>query len=203
MRAFAKRLIAEFERHGELEVIVTDSAGCGSMMKESGHLLHADKAWAERAQAFSAKVRDVNEFIAEWVKAHPPTHPLKQRVTYHDPCHLLNTQKIKQQPRDLLRAIPSIEFVELPESNWCCGSAGVYNIMHPAMADKVLQRKLDAIASTKADILVTSNPGCLMQIQMGLRARGMAMKVMHVSDVLNIAYGNEMMTRWHDDTMTR
>jgi glycolate oxidase iron-sulfur subunit len=189
MRAFAKRLIAEFERQGELGVIVTDSAGCGSMMKEYGHLLRDDQEWAERAHAFSAKVRDVNEFIAEWVKANPPKNSIKQRVTYHDPCHLLNTQKVKQQPREMLRAIPGIEFVELPEANWCCGSAGVYNITHPAMANKVLQHKLDAIASTQANILVTANPGCLMQIQMGIRQRGLPIQVMHVSEVLDMAYG--------------
>jgi glycolate oxidase iron-sulfur subunit len=191
MRAFAKRLITEFERCGELDVIVTDSAGCGSMMKEYGHLLQDDKAWGERAKTFSAKVRDVNEFMVEWVEANPPTHPIKQRVTYHDPCHLLNTQKVKQQPREILRAIPGIEFVELPEANWCCGSAGVYNITHPAMANKVLQHKLDAIASTQANILVTANPGCLMQIQMGIRQRGLPIQVMHIADMLSMAYGEK------------
>ena len=187
-RAFAKRLIAEFEKHGDLDAIVTDSAGCGSMMKEYCHLLHDDPQWAARAQAFSAKVRDANEFLGALVKANPPTHPLAQRVTYHDPCHLLNTQKVKAQPREMLRAIPGIEFVELPDSHWCCGSAGIYNITHPDMAHKVLQRKIDAIASTHAQILVTANPGCMMQIQMGLRERGLAVKVMHVSDVLEMAY---------------
>jgi glycolate oxidase iron-sulfur subunit len=129
--------------------------------------------------------------MVEWVEANPPTHPIKQRVTYHDPCHLLNTQKVKQQPREILRAIPGIEFVELPEANWCCGSAGVYNITHPAMANKVLQHKLDAIASTQANILVTANPGCLMQIQMGIRQRGLPIQVMHIADMLSMAYGEK------------
>ncbi len=187
-RMFAKRLIKEFETCGELDVIVTDSAGCGSMLKAYGHLLKDDPEFAERAARFSAKVRDASEFLCDLVTANPPTNPIRQRVTYHDPCHLLNTQKIKQQPRQMLRAIPGIEFVELPESNWCCGSAGVYNITHPQMASKVLARKIQAIASTKADILVTANPGCLMQIQMGLTARGLPIKLMHISQLMDEAY---------------
>ena len=110
------------------------------------------------------------------------------RVTYHDPCHLLNTQKVKLQPREMLRAIPGIELVELPESNWCCGSAGIYNITHPDMAQKVLARKIDAISATGASILVTANPGCLMQIRMGLAQRGLPVRVMHISELLDQAY---------------
>ena len=118
----------------------------------------------------------------------PPTRPLRRRVTYHDPCHLLNTQKVRSQPREMLRAIPGIDLVELPDSNWCCGSAGIYNITHPAMAQQVLKRKIDAIATTGADILVTANPGCLMQIGMGIRERGLPTQVMHISEVLDMAY---------------
>src|SRR5512143_590815 len=187
-RAFARRLIAEVERHGELDAIVTDSAGCGSMMQGYGHLLHDDPAWAARARAFSAKVRDINEYIAACVRANPPRGGIHGRVTYHDPCHLANTQKVKQQPRDILRAIPGLDYVELPDGAWCCGSAGIYNITHPAMAEQVLARKIDAIAASGADILVTANPGCMMQIEMGLRARGLPVRVMHIVDVLDIAY---------------
>jgi glycolate oxidase iron-sulfur subunit len=113
---------------------------------------------------------------------------MNKRVTYHDPCHLLNTQKVRNQPRELLRTIPGIELVELPDSHWCCGSAGIYNITHPAMAQKVLARKIDAIASTGAEILVTANPGCLMQIRMGLRQRGLKTQTMHISQMLDQAY---------------
>jgi glycolate oxidase iron-sulfur subunit len=239
-RAFAKRLIAAFEPHDTLSAIVTDSAGCGSMLKEYGHLLKDDPQWAERAQSFSAKVRDSNEFLAARVKANPPAarlggsnrlaevlqtsapprHPRQDRgagrlenasrlaegpppstlplsrledasrlrVTYHDPCHLLNTQKVKTQPREMLCSIPWIDLVELPDSNWCCGSAGIYNITHPAMSQKVLQRKIDAIASTGASVLVTANPGCLMQIRMGLAQRGLPVRVMHISELLEQAY---------------
>ncbi|MBI5879338.1 MAG: (Fe-S)-binding protein [Chloroflexi bacterium] len=187
-RDFARRLIAEFERHGALDVILTDSAGCGTIMKEYGHLLRDDPRWSTRAAQFSAKVRDINEYIVERVKAQPPRGRVHGRVTYHDPCHLVNTQKVKQPPRDILRAIPGLEYVELPDGAWCCGSAGIYNITHPAMADQVLARKLDAIAASGADILVTANPGCMMQIQMGLRARGLPVRVMHIVDVLDIAY---------------
>jgi glycolate oxidase iron-sulfur subunit len=187
-RTFAKRLIAAFEPHDTLSAIVTDSAGCGSMLKEYGHLLKDDPQWAERAHFFSAKVRDSNEFLAERVKAKSPTGLIRQRVTYHDPCHLLNTQKVKTQPREMLRSIPGIDLVELPESNWCCGSAGIYNITHPEMAQKVLQRKIDAIAATRAAIVVTANPGCLMQIRMGLAQRGLRVRVMHISELLEQAY---------------
>jgi glycolate oxidase iron-sulfur subunit len=189
-RTFAKRLIAAFEPYDTLSAIVTDSAGCGSMLKEYGHLLKDDPQWAERAQRFSAKVRDSNEFLAARVKANPPSQAPapRLRVTYHDPCHLLNTQKVKTQPREMLRSIPGIDLVELPESNWCCGSAGIYNITHPEMAQKVLARKIDAIASTGASILVTANPGCLMQIRMGLAQRGLPIRVMHISELLEQAY---------------
>jgi glycolate oxidase iron-sulfur subunit len=133
-RDFARRLIAEFEQCGPLNVIVTDSAGCGSILKEYGHLLHDDPAWAARAARFSALVRDSNEFLAERIKACPPKRAMQKRATYHDPCHLLNTQKVRNQPREMLKTIPGLELVELPDSNWCCGSAGIYNITHPAMA---------------------------------------------------------------------
>jgi glycolate oxidase iron-sulfur subunit len=187
-RDFARRLIAEFEQCGPLDVIVTDSAGCGSILKEYSHLLHDDPAWAERAERFSALMRDSNEFLAERVKACPPKRAIRRRVTYHDPCHLLNTQKVRSQPREMLRAIPELELIELPDSNWCCGSAGIYNITHPAMAQKVLARKIDSIAATGAEVLVTANPGCLMQIQMGLRQRGLRTQVMHISEMLDQAY---------------
>jgi glycolate oxidase iron-sulfur subunit len=178
------------------------------MLKEYVHLLKDDPLWAERARRFSAKVRDSNEFLAARVKADPPSQApallrarldaptasktqggsSRLRVTYHDPCHLLNTQKVKTQPREMLRSIPGIELVELPESNWCCGSAGIYNITHPDMARKVLARKIDAIASTGASILVTANPGCLMQMHMGLAERGLPIRVMHISELLDQAY---------------
>ncbi|HWN29016.1 MAG TPA: heterodisulfide reductase-related iron-sulfur binding cluster, partial [Actinomycetospora sp.] len=141
-------------------------AGCGSSMKEYGELLADDPQWAERASAFAAKVRDISEVVdATLADARARRHPIEAKVVYHDACHLGHAQKIRTEPRRVLRAIPGVDLVELPESEICCGSAGIYNMLQPQAASDLGKRKADNIRGTGADVLVTANPGCLLQIR--------------------------------------
>jgi glycolate oxidase iron-sulfur subunit len=162
LRRLAKRLAREnlhaFE--GGYDFIVTDSAGCGAALREAGHLLH-DESARDRAEAFSARIRDVAEVLAQLplpeprrplASAHDPSRPL--RVGYHDPCHLAHAQKVRSEPRAVLRRLPGVELVDLPNSDWCCGSAGVYNLTHPEMADAQLARKLDSIEQVAPELVV-------------------------------------------------
>jgi glycolate oxidase iron-sulfur subunit len=161
----AKALIAVFERAG-VDVIAVNVAGCGSSMKEYGELLADDPAWADRAAAFSAKVRDVSEVLADALEdSRAPRHRVDAAVVYHDACHLGHAQKIRTQPRDVLRSIPGVTLAELPEAEICCGSAGIYNMLQPEAAGDLGRRKADNIRGTGADVLVTANPGCLLQIR--------------------------------------
>jgi glycolate oxidase iron-sulfur subunit len=183
-RRLARHTIAAFERSGELPIIV-NSAGCGAMLKDYAHLLRDDPAWAARGIAFSARVRDVTEFLAE--RALPMAPQPAVRVAFQDPCHLLHAQRISRQPRVLLRQIPGIELVEMAEAGLCCGSAGAYNLTNPDESHRLQQRKLDHIAATGAEVLVTANPGCLLQLRAGLAARGSAMRVKHIVELLDEA----------------
>jgi glycolate oxidase iron-sulfur subunit len=174
--------------------IVTDSAGCGAALREAGHLLHDEDA-AARAARFSARVRDVSEVLAELglpeprVRLHAAADPARAlRIGYHDPCHLAHAQKVRSAPRALLRKLPGVELVDLPNSDWCCGSAGVYNLTHAAMADQQLEQKLDSIAQAAPELVVASNPGCLLHMERGARARGMAARMVHLVEVLARAY---------------
>ena len=161
----ARALIEVFER-ARVDVIAVNVAGCGSSMKEYGELLADDPAWAERAAAFSAKVRDVSEVLADALEdPRAPRHRIDATVVYHDACHLGHAQKIRTQPRDVLRSIPGVDLVELPEAEICCGSAGIYNMLQPEAAGDLGRRKADNIRGTGADLLVTANPGCLLQIR--------------------------------------
>ena len=161
----AKKLIAVFER-AQVDTIATNVAGCGSSMKEYGELLADDPAWAERAQAFAAKVRDISEVVDETLAdARARRHPIEAKIVYHDACHLGHAQKIRTEPRRVLRAIPGVDLVELPEAEICCGSAGIYNMLQPQAASDLGRRKADNIRGTGADVLVTANPGCLLQIR--------------------------------------
>jgi glycolate oxidase iron-sulfur subunit len=163
--ARAKELITVFERAG-VDVIAVNVAGCGSSMKEYGELLADDPAWADRAAAFSAKVRDVSEVLADALSdSRAPRHRVDAKVVYHDACHLGHAQKIRTQPREVLRSIPGVELAELPEAEICCGSAGIYNMLQPEAAGDLGRRKADNIRGTGADLLVTANPGCLLQIR--------------------------------------
>lgn len=186
-RRLARRNIASFEKLG-VDVIVVNAAGCGSTLKEYGHLLYGDPAWADRARDFSARVRDVSEFLADLGLATGPMGWVGATVTYQDPCHLVHAQRIRSQPRQLLKAIPGLELVEMKDSDVCCGSAGVYNLTHRAMSIRLLEEKMDNIAATGAGVVVTPNPGCAMQVSLGARRRGMSLEVVHVVDLLDRAY---------------
>lgn len=187
-RECARRNIAEFEPLN-LDCIVVVGSGCGATLKEYGHLLKDDPAWAGRAAVFSAKVRDFVEVFP------PPSFPLPapgSLVTYHDACHLANPQGIRQQPRDLVKAVCGDSYVELPESELCCGSAGTYNLTQPAMAERLQERKIGNILSTGAKTVVTTNPGCMLQIQAGLRKAGHPeIEVLHIADLLERKLGGE------------
>lgn len=185
-RGFARRNVEAFELD-DVDAVITNAAGCGSTLKEYGHLLQDDAA-ASQAARFAGKVRDVTEFLAE-IGIVPPAQPVHRVVAYHDACHLAHGQGIRNEPRQLLRAIPGLRLVELREADHCCGSAGLYNILQPGMAARLLEKKIAAIAATGADTVATGNPGCLMQIAKGLREHGLAVDVRHPVELLAEAYG--------------
>ncbi|MDB5043464.1 MAG: protein of unknown function cysteine-rich region domain protein [Candidatus Eremiobacteraeota bacterium] len=184
-RELAKRNIAAFER-SDADVYVINAAGCGSALKEYGHLLHDDPAWADRAIAFSAKVRDVTEYVDEMGLPPEALGPLRGIVTYQDACHLAHAQRITAPPRRLLEAIPGLEIREMAESSLCCGSAGIYNVTQPEMAQRLQRRKVDRVLEVAPTIVATANPGCALQIRNGLdRAGGAGIAVKHVIELLD------------------
>jgi glycolate oxidase iron-sulfur subunit len=182
-QAFARRAIDVFEKEA-VDAVVVNAAGCGSAMKEYGHLLRGDALYAERAQRFSEKVRDVTELLAE-LPARAPRHPLALRVAYHDACHLAHAQRIRKQPRALLRAIPGVELVEIAEPESCCGSAGIYNIVEPGPARELGERKARRVRETAAAVLVTTNPGCMVQLRTALGREGRPLPVHHLVELLD------------------
>ncbi|HEV8534470.1 MAG TPA: heterodisulfide reductase-related iron-sulfur binding cluster [Candidatus Limnocylindria bacterium] len=186
-RALARRNIVAFAR-ADVDAIVVNAAGCGAAMKEYGWLLKDDGEWSARASAFASKVRDSTEYLAE-IGVREPPGPVVARATWDDPCHLLHGQKVREQPRALLAAIPDLDLVPLDEADWCCGSAGTYNVTQPDLARSVLDRKVANILKTGAELVVTANPGCLMQMQAGLRAARAGVTVVHLMDLLDRAYG--------------
>jgi glycolate oxidase iron-sulfur subunit len=186
-RALARKNIAAFE-DVDTDAIMVNAAGCGANMKEYGWLLKDDPTWAKRAEAFAARVRDATEFLGDLGLRERPG-PLRLRATYDDPCHLLHGQRISAQPRSLLAAIPELEVVPLAEADMCCGSAGTYNVTQPDLARALLDRKIANIEKTGADVVVTANPGCLMQIASGLRRARSKARVVHLLDLLDEAYG--------------
>ncbi len=180
----AKRMIAAFEA-AEVDTVVINAAGCGSTMKEYGYLLRDDPAWAARAAAFSAKCKDISEFLSE-LDPQAPRHPLKLRVAYHDACHLQHAQGVRGQPRRLLAGIPELEIAEIPEASLCCGSAGIFNLLQPDTANQLGDRKVENLLTTNADAVASSNPGCLLQLMHGLRRRGLkAMPAFHMVELLD------------------
>lgn len=185
-RALARTNIAAFES-AAVDAVIVNAAGCGAAMKEYGWLLKDDPAWSARARMFAAKVKDATEFLGNLGLSAPPA-ALSGRVTWDDPCHLLHGQKIKDQPRALLGSIPGLEVVPLEEADWCCGSAGTYNVTQPDLARAILDRKVAKILQSGADTVVTANPGCLMQIQSGLDRAGAKVRVVHLLDLLDEAY---------------
>lgn len=185
-RQLAKRNIEVFEAEN-FDAIIVNAAGCGAMLKEYAMLLADDHELAERARAFSSKVRDICEFLAHHGFEPGPT-PLNLRVTYDAPCHLHHAQQVIHEPLELIRKIPGIEFVPLPQADSCCGSAGIYNLLHADMAEAILEKKLAAIRATQAQIVLTGNAGCLMHIGSGARLEQMSVTVMHPIELIARTY---------------
>jgi len=187
-RKLARANVAAFEKSGA-DYIVANAAGCGAMMKEYGALLADDPKWHERAEAVAARVRDVSELLAD---AGPkPGGNLPVTVTYDAPCHLMHAQRVVAAPLAVLGAVPGLTRVPLEGSEHCCGSAGIYNLIEPDVSDRVLAPKLANIAATSAPLVVTGNPGCLMQIGAGLRQAKMSARVVHPVDVLDASYAKQ------------
>ena len=179
----AKKAIEVFEQ-ANVDIIVTNAAGCGSNVKEYAHLLRDDPQYAERARRFSAKCKDISEVLAE-LEPRSPRHPLKLRVAFHDSCHLQHAQGVRAQPRDLLVRIPGLELVEVPESAICCGSAGIYNLVQPEAAKSLGDHKAELIAHLGADVVATGNPGCVLQLQSSLSRQHQKTPVLHTIQILD------------------
>ena len=173
----AKKMVDVFEQ-ANVETIVTNAAGCGSNVKEYGHLLRDVPEYADRARNFSAKCKDVSEVLAE-LAPRSQRHPLKLRVAFHDSCHLQHAQGVQAQPRALLASIPGIELVEIPESAICCGSAGIYNLVQPDAAKSLGDRKAELVSQLKVDVVATGNPGCILQLQAALARQHQKTPVVH------------------------
>lgn len=182
-RVFAKKLIDEFSKY-EYDTIIVNSAGCGSSMKEYHELLSDDPDYAEKSKEFIAKTKDIMEFISE-IGMHKELDELKCKITYQDACHIAHGQKITSQPRKVLNQIPGLEFKELKESDMCCGSAGIYNLVQPEMSAKLLKRKVLNIKEINPDILTAANPGCLLQITSGLKEQGINIETAHPIELLD------------------
>jgi glycolate oxidase iron-sulfur subunit len=174
---------------GGFDAIVTNAAGCGSTLKEYGELLEDLPEYAEKARRFSSLMRDITEFLSG-LDLNPKLGRVDAVVTYQDSCHLAHGQHIRQSPRQLLGAIPGVTFREMPGADICCGSAGVYNVVQNEMAMRILQHKMENVNATHAEIIATANPGCMLQLQAGVRLHGSGQRVMHVVEVLDLAYRN-------------
>ena len=185
----AKRTIEAFER-ANVETIITNAAGCGSNVKEYGHLLRDEPEYAERAKVFAAKCKDVSEILAE-LEPRAKRSPLKLRVAFHDSCHLQHAQGVRSQPRSLLSKIPGLELAEIPEAAICCGSAGIYNLVQPDAANALGDRKAELIAPLKADVVATGNPGCLIQLQASLARHGWKIPVVHTIQIVDASIRGE------------
>ncbi|HMA01928.1 MAG TPA: heterodisulfide reductase-related iron-sulfur binding cluster [Gemmatimonadaceae bacterium] len=191
-RSLARRNIAAFEKAGA-EYVVTNAAGCGALLKEYGHLLADDAQWAARASDFSSRVRDVSELLAA---AGPRSGaPLEYRVTYDAPCHLLHAQRVELAPLAVLDAIPGLERVALADSDQCCGSAGIYNLLEPSLSAAVLAPKIAHIDATGASLVATGNPGCLMQLGAGLQRAGHSARTVHPVELLDASYAAQSRMR--------
>jgi glycolate oxidase iron-sulfur subunit len=183
----ARRNIDALE-NGGYDAILTNAAGCGSTLKEYGELLADDPQYSARAHAFAAQMRDVTEFLAG-IELNREMTPVNAVVTYQDSCHLAHGQRVRTAPRKLLAAIPGIEFREMRGADICCGSAGIYNVVQNEMAMQILGSKMKQVNATDAGIVATANPGCMLQLEAGVRMHGKEQKVMHVVELLDRAYG--------------
>ncbi len=191
--AMARRNVDAFLSTGP-DAIVVNAAGCGAAMKEYGYLLRDDPRYAAGAARCAALVHDASEFLAA-LGPRPPRDRVEMTVTYQDPCHLAHGQRVRVQPRALLQAIPGLRLIDMPGSDRCCGSAGIYNLTHPEMSQTLLREKMAAIASTGAGAVVAPNPGCMMQLAYGATTFGPAVKVFHLMDLLDRAYGPEQASK--------
>lgn len=175
----------------DLDAVIINVAGCGSMLKDYGHiageLQPQNEASRQQLGQFASKVRDVSEFLAE-LGPRKPAGEVRLKATYHDACHLVHAQKVRQQPRDLLAMIPGLELLPLPESEICCGAAGSYNLTEPEMSDELAERKLNHILATNADAVITGNAGCSLQIQAAIRKGNHRIQVIHPMDILDASY---------------
>ena len=181
----ARSLIDVFERE-QVETIVTNAAGCGSNLKNYTYQLRDDPKYAEKAKGFSARCKDISEVLAE-MEPRAARHPVALRAAYHDSCHLQHAQGVRSQPRRVLNSIPKLEVVEVPDAALCCGSAGIYNLIEPAPAQELGDRKAQNCLSTGADVIVSSNPGCLLQIASALERNGRSLPVMHMVELVDAA----------------
>jgi glycolate oxidase iron-sulfur subunit len=172
---------------GGLDAIITNAGGCGSTLKEYGELLEHDPDYAEKSARFSALTKDVNEFLAS-IELNPPMRVLPLTVTYQDSCHLAHGQKVRSAPRKLLASIPGLELREMQLSDLCCGSAGIYNVVHTGMAMSLLRKKMDSVNATGAPVIAASNPGCMLQLRAGVQKFGQGQRVAHVIEILDEAY---------------
>ncbi len=185
----ARKTIDAFERVN-VETVVTNAAGCGSNVKEYGHLLRDDPDYAERAKVFATKCKDVSEVLTE-LEPHAARHALKLRVAFHDSCHLQHAQGVRLQPRALLSGIPGLELAEIPEAAICCGSAGIFNLVQPDAANELGDRKAQLIAPLKSDVVATGNPGCMLQMQSALERHGQKIPVVHTIQILDASIRGE------------
>jgi glycolate oxidase iron-sulfur subunit len=199
-RALARHTIAVFERTS-VDRVVVNAAGCGSCMKEYGELFADDPAWAERARAFSARVRDVSEVLVELGDTRAPRHPIQRRVAYHDACHLAHAQGVREEPRAMLAAIPGLEIRTPAESEICCGSAGIYNLVEPDAAADLGARKARQIAAVEPDLIATANPGCILQIAAAGRRLGFAWRIVHPIELVDASIRG--VDPGHGDTESR
>jgi glycolate oxidase iron-sulfur subunit len=190
-REFANANLAALKAD-EVDAVIVNIAGCGSMLKDYGHHWR-DERQPQRAE-FAAKVKDVHEFLDELGPA-KPTGEIKLKATYHDACHLVHAQRIREAPRRLLELIPGLELRELPESELCCGAAGTYNLTEPEMSARLSRRKLDNILATGADAVITANAGCILQIAREARERKLRLPIYHPMDLLDLSYRGKRLKR--------
>ena len=183
--AMARQFIDAFEAElANVDTIVINAAGCGSTLKEYGHLLRDDPNYATKAETLAAKCRDISEVLAE-LTPQAPRHPVPLRIAYHDACHLQHAQQVSAEPRQVLSTIPELEVLEIPEAGLCCGSAGIYNLVEPESARELGRRKARHVVTTGADVVVSSNPGCLLQMKASLEEEGRSLPMLHLVQVLD------------------
>jgi glycolate oxidase iron-sulfur subunit len=185
-RKLAKQNIEAFKNSNK---VIVNAAGCGCALKEYPELFREDPEWHEKAEEFAAKVEDISKYLHD-TGYEKPKAELKTRITYHDACHLAHGQGIRQEPRDLLHDIPGVEMVHMPNSDRCCGSAGIYNITNPEMASAVLERKMENVPED-VEMISMGNPGCMLQMAMGVQKYGRNQKIVHTIQLLDWAYQKE------------